>query len=260
MGSPESEPERGNDETQHRVILRRGFWLAETTCTQALWQAVLGENPSQFTGDDRPVERVSWDDVQRFLARLNEAVPDLALRLPTEAEWEYACRAGTTAAFWFGDQITPEQVNYHGRYPYAGGKRGVYRKETVAVQALPCNSWGLYQMHGNVWEWCQDRYGPYPTETVSRPCWPCSRRATACYAAAAGSTTAGSRAQRSASPTTRATATPSSASAWPEVKPVAGERRRRVSGAEETVPDRRSGAESVRHGLQGDRRYHCRLP
>jgi formylglycine-generating enzyme len=172
MGSPESEPERFEDETQHWVILSRGFWLAETTCTQALWQAVLGENPSQFTGDDRPVERVSWEEVQHFLARLNEAAPELALRLPTEAEWEYACRAGTTTAFWFGDQITPEQVNYDGNYPYAGGKRGVYRVGTVFVKELPCNSWGLYQMHGNVWEWCQDWYGSYPIETVVDPVGP----------------------------------------------------------------------------------------
>ena len=169
MGSPEGEPERFYDETRHRVLLSRGFWLADTTCTQALWQAVMGENPSRFTGDDRPVEQVSWDEVQCFLARLNDAAPELALRLPTEAEWEYSCRAGTTTAFWFGDQITPAQVNYDGNYPYAGGKQGVYREETVPVKALPCNGWGLYQMHGNVWEWCQDWHGPYPTGSVIDP-------------------------------------------------------------------------------------------
>ena len=169
MGSPESEPERLDNETQHLVILSRGFWLAETTCTQALWQAVMGNNPSGFQGPDRPVEQVSWDDVQRFLSRLNAAMPDGGLRLPTGAEWEYACRAGTSTAFWFGDQITPEQVNYDGNYPYAGGQKGMYRERTVSVYALPCNSWGLYQMHGNVLEWCQDWYEPYPIETVVDP-------------------------------------------------------------------------------------------
>jgi formylglycine-generating enzyme required for sulfatase activity len=172
MGSPETEAERFDNETPHCVILSRSFWLADTTCTQALWQAVLGENPSYSRGEDRPVENVSWDDVQRFLTRLNDTAPELAFRLPTEAEWEYARRAGTTSPFWFGEQITPEQANYDGNYPYARGKKGLYRAETVPVKALPCNGWGLYQMHGNVWEWCQDRYGAYPTGTVVDPTGP----------------------------------------------------------------------------------------
>jgi sulfatase modifying factor 1 len=172
MGSPASEAERRDNETQHRVILTQGYWLADTACPQALWQAVLGDNPSRFKGEDRPVENVSWDDAQRFIERLNELIPGGGFRLPTEAEWEYACRAGTTTAFWFGDQITPEQVNYDGNNPYAGGRKGKYRKETVAVKALPCNGWGLYQMHGNVWEWCQDWYGEYPLDTVVDPTGP----------------------------------------------------------------------------------------
>jgi formylglycine-generating enzyme required for sulfatase activity len=171
MGSPESEAERGNHETQHRVILSRGFWLADTACTQALWQAVMGGNPSRFKGKERPVERVSWHDVLGFIELLNELAPDGGFRLQTEAEWEYACRAGTTTAFWFGEQITPEQVNYNGNYPYAGGRQGKYRQETVDVKALPCNGWGLYQMHGNVWEWCQDWYGAY-LSTVEDPTGP----------------------------------------------------------------------------------------
>jgi formylglycine-generating enzyme required for sulfatase activity len=156
-----------NDETQHRVILSQGFWLADTACTHALWQAVLNESLSYFRGEDRPVELVSWDDVQRFLTRLNAAAPDLAFKLPTEAEWEYACRAGTTTPFWFGEQITPEQVNYGGNLRPSYFRK--YRKATVPVKSLPCNDWGLYQMHGNVWEWCQDWYGAYPTETVIDP-------------------------------------------------------------------------------------------
>jgi formylglycine-generating enzyme required for sulfatase activity len=169
MGSPEHEPERFSDETLHPVILTRGFWLADTACTQALWQAVMGPNPSQFRGAERPVETVSWDDVQAFLQHLPVLAPELAWRLPTEAEWEYACRAGTSTPFWFGEQITPEQVNYDGRFPYTGGKGGLYRGETVPVQALPCNSWGLYQMHGNVWEWCQDWSAAYAAATAEAP-------------------------------------------------------------------------------------------
>jgi formylglycine-generating enzyme required for sulfatase activity len=172
MGSPPGEAERSNDEIQHEVTLTQGFWLADTACTQALWQAVMGSNPSRFTGAERPVERVNWEEVQGFLERLNAALADDAFRLPTEAEWEYACRAGTTTPFWFGAQITPAQVNYDGNYPYAGGRRGVYRAETVPVTALPCNGWGLYQMHGNVWEWCQDWYGTYPSRPVTDPVGP----------------------------------------------------------------------------------------
>jgi formylglycine-generating enzyme required for sulfatase activity len=169
MGSPQNEANRFYNENQHRVTLSRGFWLADTVCTQALWQVVMGQNPSFFKGEDQPVERVSWDGVQRFIERLNGLILDGKFRLPTEAEWEYTCRAGTITAFWFGDQITPEQVNYHGNYPYAGGRKGKYRKETVEVKELPCNNWGLYQMHGNVWEWCQDRYAAYPPGAVTDP-------------------------------------------------------------------------------------------
>jgi hypothetical protein len=122
MGSPDSEPERYDDERQHRVTLTRGYWLAETACTQSLWQAVTGSNPGYFKDDPRnPVEQVSWKDVRTFIEALNGLVPRLGARLPTEAEWEYACRAGTETPFSFGDNITPEQVNYVGNYPYAGG-------------------------------------------------------------------------------------------------------------------------------------------
>jgi hypothetical protein len=161
MGSPEDEPARDDDEDQHEVELTRGFWLADTACTQALWEAVMGGNPSRFDGADRPVENVSWGDCREFFERANQAVPGLDLWFPTEAQWEYACRAGTATPFWFGNQVTPEQANYNGNYPYARGAKGKYREETVAVGSLPCNGWGLYEMHGNVLEWCSDWFGSY---------------------------------------------------------------------------------------------------
>ncbi|UJS23112.1 formylglycine-generating enzyme family protein [Thiothrix winogradskyi] len=161
MGSPESETDRepwiNGSETQHPVTLTQGFWLADTTVTQSLWQAVMGKNPSSFTDShNNPVEQVSWNDSQEFIKKLNGLLPGLQAKLPTEAQWEYACRAGTTTPFSFGNNITPEQVNYDGNYPYANGEKGLYREKTVPVKSLPANPWGLYEMHGNVWEWCQD--------------------------------------------------------------------------------------------------------
>jgi formylglycine-generating enzyme required for sulfatase activity len=173
MGSPEDEPERYNDEIQHQVTLTQGYWLADSTCTQALWQAVMRNNPSHFQDDENnPVERVSWNDAQQFIEKLNGLIPNLNARLPTEAQWEYACRAGKTTPFSFGENITPEQVNYNGNYPYAGGKTGLYRKKTVPVKSLPPNPWVLYEIHGNVWEWCQDWFGDYLAESVVDPIGP----------------------------------------------------------------------------------------
>jgi sulfatase modifying factor 1 len=180
MGSPEDEPERYDDETLHQVTLSEGFWLGATTVTQALWQAVTGENPSHFKGEQRPVENVSWNDAQQFVNQLNKKVHGLELELPTEAQWEYACRAGTTTPFFFGENISTDQVNYDGNHPYADGEQGGYREETVDVKVLPCNDWGLYQMHGNVWEWCQDWLGEYPVEPVIDPFGPNTGRNRVC--------------------------------------------------------------------------------
>jgi len=159
MGAPGSEAERSDNETRHQVTLSKAFWLADTACTQAFWEAVMGNNPSHFKGGpNSPVEGVSWNDIQEFIQTLNTMQPSLSVQLPTEAQWEYACRAGTNSLFSFGAKITPEQVNYDGNHPYAGGEKGLKRGKTVSVKSLEANAWGLYEMHGNVWEWCQDAY------------------------------------------------------------------------------------------------------
>ena len=162
MGSPADEPERSDREEQHKVRLTQGYWLGDTTVTQALWQAVMSDNPSHFKAMENPVENVNWDDTQEFISRLNETLVTYSgspiFRLPTEAEWEHACRAGTTTPFSFGENITSEQVNYDGNSPYNKGEKGLYREKTVAVKSLPINSWGLYEMHGNVYEWCADAW------------------------------------------------------------------------------------------------------
>ena len=170
MGSPKDEKGRSDDEIQHEVILTQGYWLAETACTQALWQAVTGDNPSDFKGENNPVENVSWQDVtDEFLKRVNKQYPQLKLRLPTEAEWENACRAGTTGAFNFEGELSLDKVNYRGTWDdYDKWGQGALQK-TVAVKSYPPNQWGLYEMHGNVWEWCQDWYGSYSAESVIDP-------------------------------------------------------------------------------------------
>ena len=158
MGSPGDETGRYDDEApQHKVRIDQGYWLAETVCSQALWQAVMKTNPSEFKASEQnPVENVSWEMSQAFIKRLNQMSPELNCRLPSEAEWEYACRAGTETPFWFGSELTTDDANYNGNHPYADGKKGEYREKTLPVKSFKANPWGLYQMHGNVWEWCED--------------------------------------------------------------------------------------------------------
>ena len=172
IGSPVDEPEResiGYDETQHEVTLSKGFWIADTTVTQALWEAVMGETSSRFKGDSRPVEGISWKDAQAFIDKMNSLKLELKLSLPTEAQWEYACRADSTTPFCWGEQMDSTLVNFNGNDPYNNGRKSEYREQTVEVKQLPCNDWGLHQMHGNVWEWCQDWFANYSEQPVIDP-------------------------------------------------------------------------------------------
>ncbi|WP_374262655.1 SUMF1/EgtB/PvdO family nonheme iron enzyme, partial [Zoogloea sp.] len=171
MGSPEGEEGRDDNEgPQHLVRLMEGYWLAETACSQAVWQAVMGRNSSDFKDDPQnPVERVSWGEVQGFLREVDLRLPGVKAALPTEAEWEYACRAGSETVFSWGDGITAEQANYDATYSYTNGPTGKWREKTVAVRSFAPNAWGLYQMHGNVWEWCAGGWRDYDGEAQIDP-------------------------------------------------------------------------------------------
>ncbi|MBF0624722.1 MAG: formylglycine-generating enzyme family protein [Magnetococcales bacterium] len=179
MGSPEDEPGRYEDEgPQHEVTFEKGFWLFDTPCTQALWQAVMGDNPSRFKSPDRPVEQVDFQDVRKFLKKINKEHAGLNLILPSEAQWEYACRAGTTTALYSGPIEIKGENNAPALDPIAwyGGNSGeefdldngwdisgLLEKQyphkkagTHRVALKKSNPWGLYDMLGNVCEWCAD--------------------------------------------------------------------------------------------------------
>ena len=158
MGSPKTEADRGEDEEQHSVTIAKDFWLGSTEVTQQQWMKVMGNNPSahQNCGPRCPVENVTYFDVLEFLRRLNEHNSGATYRLPTEAEWEYACRAGTTTAFSFGDMLTTKQARFDAQ------------DGPVPVKSFPANSWGLFDMHGNVWEWTSDWYDSTEIKRVIR--------------------------------------------------------------------------------------------
>ena len=170
MGSGSAEIGRGDDEVMHDVEITRPFLMGQHEVTQHDWRIVMGTAPSHFSacGPRCPVENVSFDEVQQFIAKLNAHVappqskaPSPRYRLPTEAEWEYACRARTTGPFSTGENLTTAQANYNGRFPYASFPPGEFRQKTTPVGSFPLNPWGLADMHGNVWEWTADWYGPY---------------------------------------------------------------------------------------------------
>ena len=156
MGSSESEKGRLYNETQHEVTLTKPFYMGKYEVTHEQWESVMGKNPSATKGAKFPVTRVSWEDCQEFIKKIN-AKTNGGYRLPTESEWEYACRAGTTTAYSFGNSLTKSDANID---DYEGSK---------AVGSYKPNAFGLYDMHGNVFEWCEDWYGDYPAGAVSDP-------------------------------------------------------------------------------------------
>jgi len=190
IGSSVNEDNHRDYEVQHRVTVS-SFYMGKYEVTQKEYQEVMGTNPSYHKGDNLPVERINWYDAVNFCNRLSQKeglTPAYTVRgtsvtwnynangyrLPTEAEWEYACRAGTTTPFNTGYNITTSQANYDGNYPYNNNVQGIYRDETTPVDSFAPNSWGLYDMHGNVCEFCWDWYGSYPSDAQTDPKGPSS--------------------------------------------------------------------------------------
>src|SRR6185436_18266991 len=169
MGSPPGEPERRPGEDQVEVVLSKGFWMAKYEATQGDWKRAVGELPGELTaelpeGDDFPVGNVNFAETEVFCRELTklghesgELPKDWEFRLPTEAQWEYACRAGTTTATSFGDKLSSKQANFKGK-PYNGAEPGPSLSRAAKVGSYPANAWGLHDMHGNIFEWCRDWY------------------------------------------------------------------------------------------------------
>ena len=168
MGSPPDEEGHNDDETQHEVRITRPFYMGQHLVTQEQFKGIMGFNPSYFDGAPLPVETVSWFDCVSFCQALSEKLGK-SFRLPTEAEWEYACRAGTAGPFGTGSNISTDQANFDGKFAYGGGPTGESRHQTTPVGSFASNAWDLYDMHGNVWEWCADWYGPYGQGPVTDP-------------------------------------------------------------------------------------------
>jgi len=206
MGSPSSEQERYLYETQHRVTLSKPFYMQTTEVTVGQWQQFISDskykteaergdgamniygkkkdaywgNPYFSQSKDHPVTCVSWNDCREFIQWLNRKEDMAKYRLPTEAEWEYACRAGTTTPFNTGNCLSVKEANYDGNYPYARCSEGQFRERTISVASFLPNAWGLYDMHGNVLEWCQDWFGDDSSNAVTDPSGPTSGKARVC--------------------------------------------------------------------------------
>jgi len=206
MGSPADEPERMENEGPQRQVTVSGFFMGIYEVTQEEYEEVMLINPSNFKGDNMPVENVNWYEAVEYCnkrSQKEDLTPAYTIdkrqsdpnntnrldpfrwtvildrgadgyRLPTEAEWEYACRAGTTTPFSTGNNITTEQANYDGNFPYNNNPKGTYQKKPMPVGSFAPNAWGLYDMHGNVWEWCWDWYGSYAIGPQTDPLGPAS--------------------------------------------------------------------------------------
>ena len=158
MGSPDGEKDRQSDEgPQREVTISKPFYMGIREVTQRQYELVMGKNPSRFQGARNPVEHVSWNEAVDFCEKLSRKT-GRTVHLPTEAQWEYACRSGTTTPFHTGRTISTDEANYDGDYVYGNGRKGTFRRTAVAVGSFKPNGFGLYDMHGNVWEWCSDWY------------------------------------------------------------------------------------------------------
>src|SRR5262249_50320440 len=169
MGSPDSEADRDAEELQHEVVISKPFYMGVYEVTQGEYKKIVPKHNSLFHernggGPDHPAEQVRWKEAVEFCAKLSdlpvERKAGRVYRLPTEAEWEYACRAGSTTAFPSGEKLASSQANFNGNYPAGNADKGPYLQKTAKVGSYPPNAWGLYDMHGNVMEWCSDWYDP----------------------------------------------------------------------------------------------------
>jgi formylglycine-generating enzyme required for sulfatase activity len=176
MGAPDGEPMmEDNEKPQHYVEISRDFYLGKYEVTQAQYRATMGENPSRFQSDRLPVENVNWNEAGKFCEALSKKIKRKA-SLPTEAQWEYACRAGTTTPFSFGSKLNGVSANCDGTKPYGLNVSGTDLGKTTLVGSYPPNPWGLYDMHGNVWEFCRDYFAPYDKSQVRDPFQPTPQR------------------------------------------------------------------------------------
>ena len=177
MGSPAAETDRDSEEMQHEVTISKPFYMGVYEVTQKQYEKIMGKNPSHFklVGSDLPVDQVRWSEGGDYCARLSDLADERkagrVYRLPREAEWEYACRAGSKTVFNVGETLSSKQANFNGNYPYGGADKGPYLQKLAKVGSYEPNAWGLYDMHGNVAEWCSDWYDPdyYKTSPATDP-------------------------------------------------------------------------------------------